>query len=154
VDDDDPVALTGQALDFAGRARASMCAEFGVRYVSEVATLARLHRVPRRGRCSDGLRYDIHGNGYDAYLDETTPLTIQGHGYAPADRPAGPDDGLYDCVDLFALRDFLRDRTGTTFGLDPLRAACEEHVRRGALHAVSDVRYRLPAVPGRVEERQ
>ncbi len=156
----DLVGLVGEAVDFAGRATASMRAEFDVRYVSEVAMLARLGRIARSGRCADGLRYDIHGNGYDVHLDGSVALTVQGHGYAPVGRPAGPDDGLYDYVDVYALRDFLDDRTGIRVDLDRLGAACEEYCRRGLLRATGDRRYELlgppalPPVPGGVEEAQ
>jgi hypothetical protein len=162
----DLVELTGRALDFADRARATMCAEFGVRHVSEVAMLARLRRIERRGTCRDGLRYDIHGNGYDVYATGTAWLTIQGHGFANVERPAGADAGVYDYVDLYALRDFLRDWAATTTDLDALAGACAEHCRRGALRDAGDRRYELirtrgdsgagasGTVPGHVEEGQ
>lgn len=151
----DLLDLVGRALDFAAAARATMCAEFDVRFISEVAMMARLGRLARRGECAGGLRYDIHGNGYDVFAPDDSPLTLQGRGYAPADRPAGPADGLLDVVDVYALRDFLADRTGARFGVEELTAACEEHVRRGALRPAGNGGvYELPPVPGRVEEQQ
>lgn len=143
------VELVGAALAFAADARARMNAELGVRYIAEVAMMARLGRLARKGRCADGLRYDIHGNGYDVSTPDDVPLTLQAKGYAPADRPAGPDDGLTDVIDVYALRDYLSDRTGTTYGLDAIASACEEHVRRGTLRpgGQDGTVYELPPVP-------
>lgn len=143
----DLVELTGRVLRFADWARAAMRTEFGVRYVSEIAMKARLREIERRGTCSNGLRYEIHGNGYDVYAAEGVSLTVQGHGYARADRPTGPDDGVYDYIDLYALRDFLRDWAATTADLDALAEACAEHCRRGVVRDAGDLRYELITIP-------
>ena len=141
------VELIGRVLRFADWARATMCAEFSVRYVSEVAMKARLRQIDRRGTCGNDLRYDVHGNGYDVYAAEGVSLTIQGRGYARADRPTVPGDGVYDYVDLYALRSFLRDWAATTADLDALAEACAEHCRRGALRDAGDLKYELLTDP-------
>jgi hypothetical protein len=148
------VDLVGDVLDFANEARARMCVEFDVRYIAEVAMQARAGRIDRRGQCADGLRYDIHGNGYDVFTADGMALTLQATGYAHVDRKAGPDDGLADLIDLYAAQSFIDDQTGTRFGLDALTAAFDEHVRRGAARSLGDLRYELPPVPGGVEEQQ
>lgn len=142
----DLVDLTGSVLAFADEARAAMCAQFGVRYIPEVAQLARSGRITRRGQCANGMRYEIHGNGYDVVAADGTPLTLQGTGYAPAGRRAGPDDGLADVIDLYALQAFLEESVGTRFDLDALAAACDDPVRRGGLRPLGDLRYALPPV--------
>jgi hypothetical protein len=148
----EPVELIGAAIEFATRARTTMCFEFNVRYIAEVAMMARLGDLGRQGQCRDGLRYDIHGNGYDVFAPDGTPLTLQAKGYAPADRRAGPNDGLADVIDVYALRDYLDDRTGTRYDLDAITAACEEHVRLGTLlpsgRGGTGTVYELPPVPG------
>jgi hypothetical protein len=148
--------LIGRVLDFADEARATMSAEFGVRTISEVAMKARQGAVARVGRCENGMGYEIHGNGYDVVAADGTPLTLQGHGFPPADRSVGPGDvvDLIDLIDLYALQMFLERSTGTTFGLDAIAAVCDDRVRRGALRSLGGLRYALPPVPGGVEEQQ
>lgn len=150
----DLVEAIGQALEFANRSRATMAAHFGVRSVAEVAMLARTARTERRGRCADGLRYYIHGNGYDVLTPAGVALTVQASGYARTDRAAVPEDGLTDTVDLYALQGFLAERTGTTVDVETIAAACAEHVRRGAIRPAGTISFELPPVPGGVEEQQ
>lgn len=123
----------GEILNATRRGRKTLCDEFSARYAAELAVLATLKKIPRFGRCKDGLRYSIHGNGYTVHFDEDRQVDVHGRGWASAVRPVQPEDGIFDRVDVFSVQLDVESWSGHRYEISEIQEACQEYCHRGIL---------------------
>lgn len=135
-------------LTFAREARATMCEEFNVQYVAEIALMAMMRTIERTGQCKNGLKYFIHGFGYDVYATEGAGLLIDANIVRPRDRPIRPEDGVFDKLELVTMQLFLQYWLSVEYPLNEVDAACQTFCERGIL------RRRTPRVFELLQEDQ
>lgn len=131
-----PLEAAQKALDFAKKARRTMCDEFQVNRVADIAIMAKLGQITPSGRCRNGLAYRIHGRGFHAYSANNAGLLVDASRLWPKDSRAGSDDGIFDQIESCMIQIFLESWISTRYSLAAIDAACQECCVRGILRRV------------------
>lgn len=112
------------ALNSFLQAKAAIERTFAAGSAPEIVAAVLQGRMPRQGRCDNGLEYFVHGVGYTVVTDSGGPVHIDG-------TEAG------DVVSVYDLRAFFESaEIDHVPNVEDIRIACNELRSEGILHEV------------------
>ena len=95
--------VTAALASFA-EAKAAIESPFDVMSAAEIVSAVLQGRMPREGRCVNGLEYFVHGVGYTIMIDSGGQVHFD-----------GGDGGIGDVFSAYDIQEFLKLRAMSTY---------------------------------------